>query len=176
MGLLTSLPARTLAVMLTRDQIRTTLVSMGAVVLTQGQTNSSPVSNPTQWTEDMKALLAYQAWTQSVGRMETRADLIAVANSSVGRRCLLWNAYSDPLIPYPVRVVMPDDATAIRMLTAQRNAIQLGTPWCPLKALSALGIIHGVKRFPSLPQDFRPCARSMGSHHRRTLGASTRPR
>ena len=90
----------------------------------------------------MRALLAYQSWIRSVGRIETRADLIAVANSSVGRRCLMWNAYSDSLIPYPARVVMPDDNTVKRMLAAQRNAIQLGTPWCPLKALSALSAVH----------------------------------
>ena len=102
----------------------------------------------------MKALLAYQVWTRSVGRMETRADLIAVANSSVGRRCLLWNAYSDSLIPYLARVVMPDDSTAKRMPTARRDAIRLGTPWCPLKALSALGIIHGVKGSPRCPKIF----------------------
>ena len=100
----------------------------------------------------MKALLAYQACARSVGRIETRADLIAVANSSIGRGCLLWNAYSDSLIPYPARVVMPDDSTVKRMLTAQRNAIHLGTPWCPLKALSALGIIHGVKGSPRCPK------------------------
>lgn len=100
----------------------------------------------------MKALLAYQTWTRPAGRMETRADLIAMANSSVGRRCLLWNAYSDPLIPYPARAVVPDDNTAKRTLTAQRSAIQLGTPWCPLRALSAPGIIHGVKGPPRCPK------------------------
>ena len=46
---------------------------------------------------------------------------------------------------------MPDDGTVKRMLTAQRDAIQLGTAWCPLKALSALGIIHGVKGSPRCP-------------------------
>ena len=131
---------------------RNTLVSMGDVVLTQGRNDPISASDNAQWTEAMKALLAYQVWTRSVGRMETRADLTAVANSSVGRRCLLWNAYSDSLIPYPARVVMPDDNTVKRMLTAQRDAIQLGTPRCPLKALSALGVIHGVKRPPRCPK------------------------
>ena len=65
---------------------------------------------------------------------------------------MLWNAYSDSLIPYPARVVMPDDNTIKRMLAAQRNAIQLGTPWCPLKALSALGVVHGVKGSPRCPK------------------------
>ena len=46
---------------------------------------------------------------------------------------------------------MPDDGTVKRMLTAQRDAIQLGTARCPLKALSALGIIHGVKGSPRCP-------------------------
>ena len=64
----------------------------------------------------------------------------------------MWNAYSDSLIPYPARVVMPDDNTVKRMLAAQRNAIQLGTPWCPLKALSALGAVHGVKGSPRCPK------------------------
>ena len=133
---------------------RNTLVSMGAIVLTHGRANPPSANNNAQWTEAMKALLAYQVWTRSVGRMETRADLIAVANSSVGRRCLLWNAYSDSLIPYLARVVMPDDSTAKRMPTARRDAIRLGTPWCPLKALSALGIIHGVKGSPRCPKIF----------------------
>ena len=64
----------------------------------------------------------------------------------------MWNSYSDSLIPYPARVVMPDDNTVRRMLTAQRIAIQLGTPWCPLKALSALGAVHGVKGAPRCPR------------------------
>ena len=58
---------------------------------------------------------------------------MAVANSSVGRRCLLWNAYSDSLIPYPARV-------------------RSRTPWCPLKALSALGVMHGVRGSPRCPK------------------------
>ena len=131
---------------------RNTHVSMGAVVLTQGRANPPSANNNAQWIEAMKALLAYQVWTRSVGRMETRADLMAVAKSSVGRRCLLWNAYSDSLIPYPARVVTPDDNTVKRTLTAQRDAIQLGTPWCPLKALSALGVIHGVNGSPRCPK------------------------
>ena len=131
---------------------RNTLVTMGAVVVTQGRSDPPIANNDTQWTAAMKALLAYQVWTRSVGRMETRADLMAVANSSVGRRCLLWKAYSDSLVPYPARVVMPDDNTFKRMPTAQRNVIQLGTPWCPLKALSALGVVHGVKGSPRCPK------------------------
>ena len=129
-----------------------TVVAMGAVVVTQGRSDPPSASNDAQWTAAMQALLAYQVWARSVGRMETRADLMAVANSSVGRKCLLWNAYSDSLIPYPARVVMPDDNTVKRMLTAQRNAIQLGTPWCPLKALAALGVVHGVKGSPRCPK------------------------
>ena len=113
-------------------------------------TGPAPAAIP-QWAENMKALLAYKAWLRSVGRMETRASLVAVANSSVGRRCLLWNAYSDALIPYPARVVMPDDSTAKRTLMAQRNAIESGTPWCPLKTLSAMGIIHEIKGSPRCP-------------------------
>ena len=136
----------------TETSSRNTLFSMGAVVLTQVRTDSTPVNSSTQWAEDMKALLAYQAWIRSVGRMETRAYLIAVGNSSVGRRFLLWNAYSDALIPYRARVVMPGDSIIKRMLTAQHNAIQLGTPWCPLKALSALGIIHEVKGSSRCPK------------------------
>ena len=38
------------------------------------------------------------------------------------------------------------------MLTAQRIAIQLGTPWCPLHAISALGVVHGVKGAPRCPR------------------------
>ena len=53
---------------------------------------------------------------------------------------------------YPARVVMPDDATIKRMMTAQRTAIQSGTPWCPLRALSAMGVIHGVKGCPRCPK------------------------
>ena len=77
---------------------------------------------------------------------------MAVANVSMGRRCLLWNSYPDSLIPYPARVVMPGDNTIKRMLAAQRNAIQLGTPWCPLKALSTLGVVHGVEGPPRCPK------------------------
>ena len=47
---------------------------------------------------------------------------------------------------------MPDDSTIKRMLTAQRNAIQSGTPWCPLKALSAIGLIHEIKGSPRCPR------------------------
>ena len=100
----------------------------------------------------MKALLAFKAWLRSVGRMEDRALLISNANASVGRRSLMWNAYSDALIPYPARVVMPDSATIKRMLVAQRTAIQSGTPWCPLSALSALGVVYGVKGSPKCPK------------------------
>ena len=131
---------------------RSPLVTMGAVLVTQGRSDPPTASNSTHWTAAMKALLAYQVWTRSVGRTETRAELMAVANSSVGRRCLLWNAYSDSLIPYPARVVLPDDNTIKRMLTAQRSAIQLGTPWCPLKAHPALGVMHGVKGSPRCPK------------------------
>ena len=92
------------------------------------------------------------AWLRSVGRMVTRASLIAVANSSVGRRCLLWNTYSDAFTPYPARVVMPDDSTIKRMMSAQRTAIQSRTPWCPLKALSAMGVIYGIKGSPRCPK------------------------
>ena len=107
---------------------RNTLVTMGAVVVTQGRSDPPTANTDTQWNAATKALSAHQVWTLSVGRMETRADLMAVANSSVGKRCLLWNAYSNSLIPYPARAVMPDDNTVKRMLAAQRNAIQLGTP------------------------------------------------
>ena len=64
----------------------------------------------------------------------------------------MWNAYSDALIPYPARVVMPDGATIKRMLVAQRTAIQSGTPWCPLHALSALGVVYGVRGSPKCPK------------------------
>jgi hypothetical protein len=64
----------------------------------------------------------------------------------------MWNAYSDALIPYPARVIMPDSDMIKRMLIAQRVAIQSGTPWCPLRALSALGIIYGVKGGPKCPK------------------------
>ena len=131
---------------------RDTLVTMGAVLVTQGRSDPPIANNFTQWTAAMKALLAYQVWIRSVGRMETRADLMAVANPSVGRRCLLWDAYSDSLIPYPAQVVMPDDNTIKCMLVAQRNAIQLGTPWCPLRALSTHGVVHGVKGSPRCPK------------------------
>ena len=100
----------------------------------------------------MQALLAFKAWTRSIGHIETRASIIAVANSSVGRRCLLWNTCADALIPYPTRVVMPDDATIKRMMNAQRTAIQSGTPWCPLRALSAMGVMHGAKGSPRCPK------------------------
>ena len=60
---------------------RNTLVAMGAVVVTQGRSDAPTASNDAQWTAAMKALLAYQVWARSVGRMETRADLMAVANS-----------------------------------------------------------------------------------------------
>ena len=88
---------------------RNTLVNMGAVLVTQNRSDAPTAHHSTQWGANMRALLAYQVWTRSAGRMETKADLVAAANSSVGRRCLLWNAYSDSLIPCPARVVMPDD-------------------------------------------------------------------
>ena len=85
-------------------QSRNTLVTMGAVLVSQGRSDPPTVSNSTQWTAAMEALLAYQAWSRAVGRMETRAELMAVANSSVGRRCLLWNACSDSYsLPGPCR-------------------------------------------------------------------------
>ena len=113
-----------------KRQLNNSLISMGAVIITSERTYTPAVNRHETWSADMRALLKYQSWLRSVGRMETRAHLIADANSSVGRRCLMWNSYSDSLIPYPARVVTPDDNTVRRMLTAQRIAIQLGTPWC----------------------------------------------
>ena len=115
-----------------------------------GSNNCS--GNPPQWADDMKALLAFKAWVRSIGRIETRVNIIAVANSSVDRICLLWNTYADALIPHPARVVMPDNATIKRMMNAQRTTIQSGTPWCPLRALSAMGAMHGVKGSPRCPK------------------------
>ena len=104
--------------------------------------------NPPQWADDMEGRLAFKAWIRSSGRMETRTNIIAVANSSVGRGCLLWITYAEALIPYPARVVMPDNAMIKRMMNARRAAIQSGTPWCPLRAFSAMGVMHGVKSSP----------------------------
>ena len=60
------------------------LISMGAVVVTSERAHTAATNRHATWSADMRALLKFQSWLRSVGRMETRAHLIADANSSVG--------------------------------------------------------------------------------------------
>ena len=64
----------------------------------------------------------------------------------------MWNSYIDSLIPYPSRVVLPNETTLNRIERAQRLALQSGTAWCPKRALSATGLYRGAKGAPRCPR------------------------
>ena len=104
------------------------------------------------WTREMLTRLQEAAWKRSTERMEQRGVRIATSNASFGRKSLMWNSYVDSLIPYPARVVIPNEATIRRMESAQRIALQGGTAWCPKRALSGMGIFFGIKGAPRCPR------------------------
>ena len=116
--------------------------------MTQARSSSS---QRIAWTREMIEQLENASRKRAAGRIEQRVERIAAANASVGRRSLMWNAYVDSPIPYPSRVVLPNETALKRMERAQRTALQAGTAWCPKRALSALGVCHGIEGAPRCP-------------------------
>lgn len=96
--------------------------------------------------------LAVESWRRTQGRIDSRAAGIAASGSSFGRRGLLWNCYGMSLLPYPSRVVPPTEATIVSLEEACRSAIQPGARWCPLAALSALGVMFDTRNAPRCPR------------------------
>ena len=104
------------------------------------------------WTAEMLERLVVTSWKRPIESIELRSERVAATNASFGRKSLMWNSYVDSLIPYPSRVAPPNEDTLERMERAQRLALQSRTAWCPKRALSAMGVYHGIKGAPRCPR------------------------
>ena len=63
------------------------------------------------WTLEMLEQLEVASWKRATESIEQRAEGVATASASFGRKSLMWNSYFDSLIPYPSRVALPNEST-----------------------------------------------------------------